>query len=97
MRLWSVRVSSENFRLLAGAAALSDYTYGSGNAHHTFCRKCGVRPFEHVNWPDDVIYYNISVICLDGVDMDELTAAPVDYQDGLHDDWDGVPDEIRHL
>ncbi len=97
MRLWSVRVSSNEFRLISGEEFLSDYTYGSGNAHHTFCRRCGVRPFEHINWPSDVVYYNISVACLDGVDINELMAAPVDYQDGLHDSWEQVPDEIRHL
>ncbi|WP_457583698.1 hypothetical protein [Ensifer canadensis] len=42
-------------------------------------------------------YYNINVACLDGVDIDELVAAPVTYFDGLHDDWGSTPAEVRHL
>lgn len=42
-------------------------------------------------------YYNVNVACLDGIDIDELIAAPVTYQDGGNDDWGSVPDEVRHL
>jgi hypothetical protein len=42
-------------------------------------------------------YYSINVACLDGLDIDELMAAPVDYCDGLNDNWGETPAEIRHL
>jgi hypothetical protein len=42
-------------------------------------------------------YYNVNVSCLDGVDIDELTSAPVTYYDGLNDNWGQAPAETRHL
>lgn len=96
MRLWSFEVAPENLRILAGQEFIQDYTYGAHVAHHWFCRRCGVRPFERVELAHKT-YFNVSVVCLDGLDMNELMAAPVHYQDGLHNDWDRIPDETRHL
>jgi hypothetical protein len=57
-----------------------------------------VRPFDWVDLPPPrAKYYNISVACLDGLDIDELMAAPVTYEDGLNDDWGATHKEIRHL
>ncbi len=99
MRLWSVDAKPEVFRLVAGEADLTDYRGRSPVAHHTFCRHCGVRPFERVDMPNlsGSPYYTINVACLDGVDIDELMAAPVTYYDGLNDSWGEQPAEVRHL
>jgi hypothetical protein len=35
--------------------------------------------------------------CLEGIDIDELVAAPIAYQDGLNDNWSVRPAETRHL
>jgi hypothetical protein len=100
MRLWSVNAFPEAFRLLAGEGDLADYR-GAGNsvAHHTFCKHCGIRPFEWVDMPNMTgsKYYNINIMCLDGVDIDELMLAPVAYYDGLNDNWGETPAETRHL
>jgi hypothetical protein len=42
-------------------------------------------------------YYSINVLCLDDIDLTELLAAPVEYYNGLHDNWGEMPAEIRHL
>jgi hypothetical protein len=42
-------------------------------------------------------YYNINVACLDGLDLDELMAAPVTFYDGLNDAWEKTPNEAQHL
>jgi len=99
MRLWSVEVKPEAFRLLAGEADMVDYQRTNKVAHHLFCRHCGVRPFEWVDVPNMTgeKYYNINVACLDGLDIDELMAAPVTYYDGLNNDWGSTPAEVRHL
>ena len=99
MRLWSVDVRPDAFRLLAGEAEMTDYRGRSDVAHHLFCRHCGVRPFEWVDTPNMTgsRYYNVNVACLDGVDIDELMAAPVTYYDGLNDAWGSTPAEVRHL
>jgi hypothetical protein len=99
LRLWSARVRPEAFRLLAGEAELTDYRGGNDVAHHLFCRRCGVHPFERIGMPNmtGTPYLNINVACLDGIDIDELVRAPVTYCDGLNDDWGGRPAEVRHL
>ncbi|WP_110032871.1 GFA family protein [Hoeflea marina] len=99
MRLWSVRAAPAAFRLLSGADMLTDYRGANPVAHHLFCSRCGVHPFEWVDVPNmtGAKYYNISVTCLEGIDIDELVAAPVTYFDGLNDEWGERPDEVRHL
>jgi hypothetical protein len=98
-RFWSVRVWPEAFRLLAGADGLADYRGSNPVAHHPFCRRCGVHPFQRVDTPNmtGAPYVNVNVACLDGVDVDELSAAPVSYYDGRNDNWAGPPAEVRHL
>jgi hypothetical protein len=99
MRLWSVRVGPEAFRLILGEAELTDYRGNNEVAHHLFCKHCSVHPFERIDVPNmtGAKYLNINVSCLDGVDIDELMAAPVTYCDGLNNDWGSRPAEVRHL
>ena len=99
MRLWSVRARPEAFRLIAGEPELTDYRGNNSVAHHLFCRHCGVHAFEWVDVPNMTggRYLNINVACLDGLDIDELMAAPVAYQDGRKDAWGSRPTEVRHL
>jgi hypothetical protein len=99
MRLWSVRVGPEAFRLILGEAELTDYRGNNEVAHHLFCKHCSVHPFERIDVPNmtGAKYLNINVACLDGVDIDELMAAPVTYCDGLNNDWGSRPAEVRHL
>ena len=42
-------------------------------------------------------YFNINVLCLDSVDIDELMVAPVTNHDGRNNDWQSRPAEVRHL
>jgi hypothetical protein len=99
VRLWSVDATPETFRLLAGAEELVDYHGSNSVAHHPFCRRCGIHAFDRIDMPNMTghVYYNVSIACLDGVDVDELMAAPVVYYDGLHDRWGEMPAEVRHL
>jgi hypothetical protein len=98
VRSWSAVVKPEAFRLLAGEAALSDYQFNTGQAHHVFCRHCGVRPFSRGDIPEiGGAYVSVAMSCLDDVEPAELMAAPVKYMDGRHDNWWNEPDEVRHL
>ncbi len=98
-RLWTVDAKPDAFRLLSGQADITDYRGKNPVAHHPFCRHCGVRAFQRVGMPNmsGSEYYNVSLACLDGVDIDELMAAPVTYYDGLNDDWDKTPSDTRAL
>ena len=97
-RNWNALIKPEDFRLLSGADAQSDYTFGSGQGHNPFCRTCGVRSFAH-GYVEEIggAFVSIRLNTLDGVDPTELAEAPVRYFDGLHDNWFEAPAETRHL
>jgi hypothetical protein len=99
MRLWSSQVRPEAFHLIAGESELTDYQGRSQVAHHVFCRNCGVRSFEWVEVPNlsGHKYFSINLMCLDGVNLDELVAAPVSYPDGRNNNWGSQAQETRHL
>jgi hypothetical protein len=97
-RHWGTIVKPDAFRLLAGAAQLSDYQFGSRSMHHLFCRHCGVRPFGRGHL--EVLggdFYSINLACLDDLAPARLLAAPLRYADGLHDNWRMPPHEVQHL
>jgi hypothetical protein len=98
-RMWSARVAQGDFRVTAGEAELVDYRGRNPVAHHFFCRRCGVHPFARVDMPNmsGAPYVNVSVVCLDDLEVAALVAAPVTYCDGANDDWGHAPAEVRHL
>lgn len=68
-----------NFRLTQGAAALSDYQFGSKTIHHLFCKNCGIGSFGRGNMPDGAPIVAVNVRCLDNVDIESF---PVQKFDG---------------
>lgn len=96
-RAWLAPVPADAFRLLAGEQSLRDYQFARERIHHRFCVKCGVRPFSQGSDPQGNRSYAVRVNCLDGVDPQELIAAPVKYFNMLHDDFKSPPAETRHL
>jgi hypothetical protein len=99
LRLWSAQAKPEAFRLVAGDSDLTDFRGANAVAHQLFCKHCGVYPFGWVDVPNMTggKYFNINVACLDGVDIDELMAAPVTFFDGRNNDWQSRPREVRRL
>jgi hypothetical protein len=97
-RNWSVRGKPEDLRVLSGEANLADYQFGSGQGHHLFCRTCGVRTFSR-GYVEQIggHYVSVRLSALDDADPTELANAPVQYMDGLHDNWFQPPAETRHL
>ena len=97
-RLWTAKAQPGDLRLLRGEDDLTDYGFNARVAHHYFCGRCGIRPFQWVDIPaTGSRYYNINLACLEGIDIDELMAAPVTHEDGRNDRWEATPAEIRHL
>lgn len=97
-RFWKAIVKAGAFRLVEGADALSEYQFASRSIHHFFCRHCGIKPFGKGHL--DALggdFYAINVACLDDVAPEELAQAPVQFEDGKHDDWGSRPAEVRHL
>lgn len=56
-------VPLSKFRLLTGRGSISTYSFGSGVAKHTFCKKCGIKPFYTPRSNPDGIDVNVN--CLD--------------------------------
>jgi len=72
-------VAPEQFKLVAGEEALSDYQFNTKAIHHLFCKNCGVGSFCRGAGPDGKIMCGINVRCLDeGVDVSALPVKQVD-------------------
>jgi centromere protein V len=76
------------FRLVAGAADLSTYRFGTRVAQHHFCRHCGVGSFYVPRSHPDGI--DVNARCLDGVDVASL---PRSSFDGQH--WEEAVERLR--
>lgn len=97
-REWCSLIKPADFRLLQGEEALSDYQFGGGQAHHLFCKHCGVRSFG-IGHVEEIggDYVAIYLATLDDVEPLELIEAPLQYFDGRNDNWWNPPAETRHL
>lgn len=97
-RFWKAIARADEFRVLQGADALSDYSFGSGTIHHLFCRHCGVKPFGrgHLEALGGT-FYAVNIACLDGSAPEEFATGTIVFQDGRNNDWSKAPVESRHL
>ena len=98
-RFWKAIVPAADLRLERGEEALADYGFGSNNIHHRFCRTCGVKVFGQGHLDEIGDFFGVNLACLDDATAEELSRAPVRYEDGRHDNWDSPPtnDERRLL
>ena len=71
-------VPEDQFKLLAGKDATTDYQFNKKNIHHRFCSTCGVRSYAHGTGPGGRAMVAINVRCLEGVDPGNLEITPVD-------------------
>jgi hypothetical protein len=103
-RAWFVFAKgAEHFRLLSGESALAEYRWTpAGRAEsalqYRFCRTCGIRAFARGELEAlGGTFHAVPVTSLDGVDADELAAAPVNYVDGRHNVFDRAPQDTRTM
>ena len=67
-------------KITAGEDALTLYTFGSGQARHRFCARCGIHPFHQLRSEPD--HYGLNLACIDGMTIYDLAEVPVfDGQD----------------
>lgn len=99
VRNWGAYTKPEHFRLLTDEADVSRYPSDPESAvHHCFCKHCGVRTFSRGDLPElGGPFVTIAIAALDGLTPEELVSLPVNYLDGLNDNWWNPPAETRHL
>jgi hypothetical protein len=99
IRNWSAKVVNAEFREFNGQEALGSYVFAHGmGIDHGFCTRCGVTLFARGNIPEmGGAFLGVMLGTLDDVAEADLIAAPLVWNDGLHDAWWNVPDEVRHL
>jgi hypothetical protein len=72
-------VPAPQFRLLAGADVLTEYTFNTGAAKHRFCRICGVKSFYVPRSHPDGI--DVNVRCLDRTTIEAIEIMQFDDND----------------
>ena len=100
-RSWLAFVPANRYRLTAGEEVQSTYQWiPPGRPRPTiefhFCQVCGIRTPGRGECAGDA-FYAVQVPLLDNIDPNELAAAPIQYVDGLHDDFDQAPADTRFL
>ena len=71
-------VKQEQFNLLSGGDAVTDYQFGKKHIHHLFCPVCGVASYARGTAPDGQMTYAVNIRCLDGVDVDAIKVTHFD-------------------
>lgn len=102
-RSWLAIVPASRYRLISGARSQGEYQWTPpGRPEPTiqfhFCKTCGMRtPGRGEMEALGGAFYAVQVQLLDGIDRDELAAAPIQYVDGRHDRFDRAPADTRFL
>jgi hypothetical protein len=68
----------DNFKLLSGEGAMTEYQFNRHLIHHLFCATCGIQSFARGKRPDGAEMVAVNARCLDGVDVDTLPVKKVD-------------------
>ena len=68
----------DNFKLLTGEGATTEYQFNKHNIHHLFCATCGIQSYAHGKSPGGAEMVAVNVRCLDGVDVDSLMVKKID-------------------
>lgn len=81
-------VPLSKFRLISGKDSLTNYTFNSGVAKHTFCSICGIKPFYTPRSNPDGI--DINANCLD-IKPKSITVNKFDGQN-----WEDNAHKLAH-
>jgi len=68
----------ENFELLSGEDAVTEYLFNTHSIRHLFCSTCGVESFARGRKPDGTEMIAINARCIDGIEPEKLSPAFVD-------------------
>lgn len=102
-RMWFALALGDAFRLIEGAAHLTDYRWtppgkSEPSLHFQFCGHCGIRTHGWgVHESFGGRFTAVALATLDDAPADVLAAAPISRIDGRHDRFDHPPEDIRLL
>ena len=68
----------ENFKLLKGEGATTEYKFNKHMISHKFCATCGIQSFGTGKAPNGSAMAAINARCLDNVDVDSLKVKKID-------------------
>ena len=68
----------EDFKLLSGEDAMTEYQFNKHTIHHLFCSTCGIQSFSHAKGPDGREMVAFNVRCLDNVDPESFKVKKFD-------------------
>ena len=68
----------ENFKLLKGKGATTEYKFNKHMISHKFCTTCGIQSFGTGKAPNGAEMAAINARCLDNVDVDSLKVKKID-------------------
>jgi hypothetical protein len=91
-RAWHVVLKPEDFALLSDPGLTHEYAWvapgQSAPRMGTFsCKRCAIGLYARGDFGRG-LFYAISIPTLVDIDIDELFAAPIRFEDGLHDRFD---------
>ena len=100
-RAWFVTLKAADFALLSDPGTTHEYAWvPAGQSAPRMgmfsCKRCAVGLFSRGDFGRGP-FCAISIPALVDIDVDELLAAPIKLEDGLHDRWDRVPEDTRML
>ena len=70
---------ADQFTLLSGEDALTDYRFNKKTIQHVFCRTCGVESFSRGAGRDGAPTITINLRCLDNLELDALDPPPAPF------------------
>src|SRR5688572_4933314 len=71
-------VPAQQFTLLSGDDALTDYQFNKHVIHHLFCKVCGIKSFARGKDKNGNETVSINTRCIDGVDLEKLNVQKFD-------------------
>ena len=104
-RYWKSFTGAQDIRILAGEDMLADYrapnsAWPEGHIHHRFCKTCGIQVFSKGYLemePFNGWFYALNLATLDDASDVELAMVPIEYENGIEDDYDKAPPVTAYL
>lgn len=72
---------AQDFKLIAGDKATTEYLFNKHAIHHLFCSTCGIQSFARGRMPDGVEVIAVNARCLDDANVGSLTVKSVNGRD----------------